>query len=377
MKGRGAARNPRNRFERLSLEIETPQADDRPRATEFLVDRSRSIIATNESPDVGFAASVNPYRGCEHGCAYCFARPTHEYLGFSAGLDFESRILVKEDAPRLLAEALNRRSWKPQPLALSGVTDPYQPIDARLRLTRQCIEILAEFRNPVAVITKNDLVLRDGDLLGRMAGWQGAVVHVSITTLDPALANIMEPRTSTPAKRLRAIRELSAGGVPAGVLAAPVIPRPDRSRDAFHSSGRGGSRRPVCRLCPVAAAVRSFRFVRRLARRALSRSEGQGSPPDRIHSRRPAQRPRLRNTDARTRGFRRPDCRSLPDRVPALRPQRVRPSSFGVGVSPRFPESAPALLTAAPESLNIENVGAVYDCPNQVRKDLANRPGLF
>ncbi len=224
MKGRGAARNPKNRFERLSFELEAPQAEGRHRATEFLADRTRSIISTNESPDVGFAASVNPYRGCEHGCPYCFARPTHEYLGFSAGLDFESRILVKEDAPRLLAEALNRRSWTPQPLALSGVTDPYQPIETRLRLTRRCIEVLAEFRNPVAVITKNDLVLRDEDLLGRMADWQGAVVHLSITTLDPALANIMEPRASTPAKRLRAIRELSAGGVPTGVLAAPVIP---------------------------------------------------------------------------------------------------------------------------------------------------------
>lgn len=224
MKGRGAARNPGNRFERLSLDLDASEADGpRPR-TEFLVDRTRSIIATNRSPDVPFDASVNPYRGCEHGCAYCFARPTHEYLGFSAGLDFETRILVKNDAPRLLAEALSRRSWEPRPLALSGVTDPYQPAEARLRLTRRCLEVLAEFRNPVAVITKNHLVTRDGDLLRDMAAWDGALVHVSIPTLDAGLAHVMEPRASTPTRRLDALRALSDAGVPTRVLAAPVIP---------------------------------------------------------------------------------------------------------------------------------------------------------
>ena len=224
MKGRGAASNPGNRFERLSMTLDAPQPRDRRPSTEFLLDRTRSIIATNQSPDVAFGASVNPYRGCEHGCAYCFARPTHEYLGFSAGLDFETRILVKEDAPVLLAEALSRRSWEPQPLALSGVTDPYQPVEARLRLTRRCLEVLAEFRNPVAVITKNDLVARDLDLLRQMAGWGGAVVHLSVPTLDAGLANVMEPRASTPGRRLGALEELSAAGVPTGVLAAPVIP---------------------------------------------------------------------------------------------------------------------------------------------------------
>lgn len=224
MKGRGAARNPKNRFETLHWERDSWTGDDPSPATRFLSDRTRSIVATNDSPDVGFSVSVNPYRGCEHGCAYCFARPNHEYLGFSAGLDFESRILVKERAPELLRRELERRSWKPQVLAMSGVTDPYQPVERRLELTRRCIAVLAEFRNPVAIITKNDLVLRDRDLLGQMAQWHGALVHLSITTLDPALSGCMEPRASTPENRLRAVRDLTAAGIPVGVLAAPMVP---------------------------------------------------------------------------------------------------------------------------------------------------------
>jgi DNA repair photolyase len=224
MKGRGVEENPRNRFETLEYRREDWTSDDPGPSTRFLSDNTRSIIATNNSPDVGFDASVNPYRGCEHGCAYCFARPNHEYLGFSAGLDFESRILVKEDAPELLAVELARRAWKPQPVAMSGVTDPYQPIERRLELTRRCLSVLARFRNPAAIITKSDLVLRDRDLLGEMAGWNGALVHLSITTLDPVLGRAMEPRAATPGKRLEAIRGLAAAGIPVGVLVAPVVP---------------------------------------------------------------------------------------------------------------------------------------------------------
>jgi DNA repair photolyase len=225
--GRGATENPANRFERLHYEMEPDEGarDETPApSTIFFRDATRSIIATNESPDVGFAASINPYRGCEHGCVYCYARPSHEYLGFSAGLDFETRILIKEDAPELLRRELSSPKWVPQLLGLSGVTDPYQPIERRLKLTRGCLEVLARFRNPVAIITKNHLVTRDADLLKDLAQHQAAVVFLSITTLDPVLARHMEPRASSPSGRLAAIRELSEAGVPVGVLVAPVIP---------------------------------------------------------------------------------------------------------------------------------------------------------
>ncbi len=221
-RGRGATENPANRFERLRIESEEP-APDRVE-TVYLRDTSRSILARNDSPDVGFDVSVNPYRGCEHGCIYCFARPTHEYLGFSAGLDFESRILIKDRAPELLREELAAASWKPQPIALSGVTDPYQPAERKLLLTRGCLEVLAEARNPVMVTTKSHLVTRDSDLLSVLARWRAASVMVSITTLDPDLVRRMEPRASHPRDRLRAIRHLAASGVPVGVSVAPVVP---------------------------------------------------------------------------------------------------------------------------------------------------------
>jgi len=227
MKGRGASWNPQNRFEKLEYIVDddahVEENESGPR-TVYLRDPSRSIIATNDSPDIGFEASINPYRGCEHGCIYCYARPTHEYLGFSAGLDFESKILVKEDAPALLREELSAKTWEPKVIAISGVTDPYQPIEKRLGITRGCIEVLAEFRNPVGVITKNHLVTRDADLYADMARWNGARVFVSVTTLDSKIARTMEPRTSSPEMRLDAIATLSAAGVPVGVMVAPVVP---------------------------------------------------------------------------------------------------------------------------------------------------------
>jgi DNA repair photolyase len=229
IRGRGAADNPPNRFEKISLERD-PEAcagdvEDRPPpGTQYYRDASASIITYNDSPDVGFGASINVYRGCEHGCSYCYARPYHEYLGFSAGLDFETKIVVKENAPELLRRELSSRKWKPQPLAMSGVTDCYQPIERRLQITRKCLQVLAEFRNPVAIVTKNLLVTRDIDLLSDLARDDAAAVLLSITTLDADLARIMEPRTAQPAARLRAIRELTKAGVPAGVMVAPVIP---------------------------------------------------------------------------------------------------------------------------------------------------------
>jgi DNA repair photolyase len=225
-RGRGAPANPPNRFEPFAY-VRDPE-DDGPEGpaldTQFFKDVSRSIISYNDSPDVGFDASINPYRGCEHGCIYCYARPTHEYLGFSAGLDFESRILVKDDAPELLRRELSSPRWKPQVLAISGVTDPYQPVERRLQLTRRCLQVLADFRNPVVIITKNHLVTRDVDFLGELAAHQAARVFLSVTTLDGNLSRVMEPRASHPTRRLAAVEWLARAGVPVGVLVAPVIP---------------------------------------------------------------------------------------------------------------------------------------------------------
>jgi DNA repair photolyase len=231
--GRGTSEQPPNRFDRLHISIDPgsidPDSDeaetaDRTVATEYLRDTTRGIIAYNDSPDVPFNASFNPYRGCEHGCIYCYARPSHEYLGFSSGLDFETRILVKERAPELLGEELSSRSWQPQILALSGVTDPYQPVERALGLTRRCVEVLAHFRNPVGVITKNQLVTRDIDILSELAADQCVDVALSVTTLDEALRRVMEPRTSRADLRLDAIARLNDAGIPAGVMIAPVIP---------------------------------------------------------------------------------------------------------------------------------------------------------
>ena len=221
-RGRGASGNPASRFHRL--EIESEEAPPDRVETHFLRDTSRTVLSKNDSPDVPFDVSLNPYRGCEHGCVYCYARPTHEYLGFSAGLDFETRILVKENAPALLERELSARSWRPRVIGLSGVTDPYQPVERKLGITRGCLEVLARFRNPVAVVTKNDLVRRDSDLLAELAGHRAASVYLSVTTLDSGLARRLEPRTSPPRERLRAIRELSESGIPVGVLVAPVLP---------------------------------------------------------------------------------------------------------------------------------------------------------
>jgi DNA repair photolyase len=226
--GRGCASNPKNRFEDAEYVADPSDGDEEeamphPR-TQFIRDDSQSLITYNTSPDVGFDASFNVYRGCEHGCAYCFARPTHEYLGMSAGLDFETKIMVKERAPDLLRSELSKKSWRPQVLAMSGVTDCYQPVERIRQLTRRCVEVLSEFRNPLAVITKNHLVTRDKDLLADLARFDAVVVTLSVTTLDGELAKKLEPRASSPTRRLAAIRELTDAGIPVRVLMAPVIP---------------------------------------------------------------------------------------------------------------------------------------------------------
>jgi len=228
-KGRGATGNTLNRFDRLHMQPEPYDGEEfeehKPLLrTEFLRDSSRSIVTENNSPDIPFRYSVNAYRGCEHGCAYCYARPTHEYLGHSAGLDFESKIYVKEEAPRLLREKLMSRSWVGEHITFSGNTDCYQPIERQLKLTRQCLEVMVHFKNPAAMITKNALITRDIDLLAQLAEINAVMVFISVTTLDDDLCAVLEPRTSRPAARLRAIGELAAAGIPTGVNVAPCIP---------------------------------------------------------------------------------------------------------------------------------------------------------
>ena len=192
--------------------------------TRCLDDDSQSVISKNSSPDIGFTYSLNPYRGCEHGCSYCYARPYHEYLGFNAGLDFETQLMVKRNAPDLLEREMAKKSWVPECLACSGVTDCYQPVERTFQITRECLRVLRDFRNPVGIVTKNALVTRDIDLLAELARWNASVVAISITTLDSELAGRMEPRASRPAARLEAIRELNEAGIPAGISLAPVIP---------------------------------------------------------------------------------------------------------------------------------------------------------
>ena len=232
IRGRGASWSPANRFEKLHVDLNDVdvvdvdlETEERPqRGTQYFRDETKSVITRNNSPDVGFETSLNPYRGCEHGCIYCYARPTHEYLGFSAGLDFESKIMVKTTAPELLRAELESPRWQPQTLVLSGVTDPYQPVERKLGITRGCLEVLARFRNPVAIITKNRLVTRDVDLLRDLAAYNGVAVNISVTSLDSNLQRVLEPRTSSPQARLDAIRQLRSAGIPTGVMVAPIIP---------------------------------------------------------------------------------------------------------------------------------------------------------
>lgn len=229
LKGRGTSLNPANRFESLSIEEGEyvqydPEAEGPSHRTRFYVDPSKTILTSNESPDVGFTYSINPYRGCEHGCIYCFARPTHEYLGLSAGVDFETKILVKTKAPELLREKLLSKSWKGECITMSGVTDCYQPIERKLEITRQCLKVLNEFQNPFTIITKNHLVTRDIDLLKPMAEINATGVFISVTTLDSKLADVLEPRTSRPEARLNAIEKLAEAGIPVGAMLAPMIP---------------------------------------------------------------------------------------------------------------------------------------------------------
>jgi DNA repair photolyase len=235
IRGRGALENPTGRFEKLDVgtdaetynalyEAGLEEADDKQIRTEVFRDKSRSIVATNDSPDIGMEATVNPYRGCEHGCIYCYARPGHEYFGLSAGLDFETKIFAKPDAAALLEKKLSAASWTPKVVTLSGVTDCYQPLEKKMKITRACLEVLRDFRNPAAIITKNALVTRDIDIFREMARFNCISVNISVTTLDGTLARAMEPRASQPHMRLRAIEALAKENIPVGIMIGPVLP---------------------------------------------------------------------------------------------------------------------------------------------------------
>ena len=227
-RARGATSNETGRFEahgRVDVDDGWDIAEDRPLVrTEFSTDASRSILARNTSPDVPFDRSINPYRGCEHGCIYCFARPTHAYLGLSPGLDFETRILVKPEAASLLRQTLSRPGYRPDTIAIGTNTDPYQPVEKRLEIMRSVLGVLSEFRHPVGIVTKGGLIRRDADILGEMAKDNLAAAGISLTTLDAELSRKLEPRAAAPRTRLAAIKELSGRGIPVRAMIAPVIP---------------------------------------------------------------------------------------------------------------------------------------------------------
>lgn len=231
LKGRGAASNTAGRFERerrVAVDDGWARAEEDedlpPLRTTVTIDKSRTIIARNSSPDIPFDRSINPYRGCEHGCVYCFARPTHAYLGLSPGLDFETRLFAKPDAAELLVRELRKPGYQCRVMALGTNTDPYQPIDRKMKITRGVLDVLDAFNHPVGIVTKSALILRDADILSRMAERKLARAFVSLTTLDSKLARKMEPRAPTPARRLEAIAGLAEAGIPVGVMTAPMIP---------------------------------------------------------------------------------------------------------------------------------------------------------
>lgn len=269
----GSQLNPANRFERLHVapdddHLEADAAPAAPsRLIEYIDDASESIVSENHSPDIPFRFSLNPYRGCAHGCAYCYARNSHEYLGLNAGLDFETKIIVKRDAARLFRRFLARRGWSAEPVTLSGVTDCYQPVERQFLLTRRCLEVALDYFQPVSIVTKNALVLRDVDVLQALAARGLVHVFLSITTLDAELARVMEPRTSTPAARLRAIETLEAATIPTGVMVAPVIPGLNDSHIAavLEAAGAAGARASSYILLRLPLSVRPV-FLEWLAR---------------------------------------------------------------------------------------------------------------
>lgn len=286
-KGRGSHIRPPSRFEsfhrvddyeHIADDLEWLGAQMMNPATQLIPDDSKSVVTQNDSPDLGFRYSVNPYRGCEHGCAYCYARPTHEFLGFNAGIDFETKVLYKPAAVEQFRRWLARPAWKPEPVCFSGVTDCYQPAERRLRLTRGCLQVALQAGQPVTIVTKNALILRDLDMLREMSERRIVHVAVSLTTLDEELARSMEPRTSTPWARLRAIVELSQAGVPTRAMIAPIIPGLNDSEiprllQAAAGAGAAGASYILLRL-PLTVRPVFFEWLQRTRPASLKRIEG-------------------------------------------------------------------------------------------------------
>jgi DNA repair photolyase len=247
-KGRGAQYNPKNRFLKGAYVQEHVEGIDdweqEPRKTEYIMDDSRTLVNTVTSPDVGMMYSANPYQGCEHGCIYCYARNSHEYWGYSAGVDFESRIVVKKNAPALLRKFFENKNWVPAPISLSGNTDCYQPIERKMRITRHLLEICLDFRNPVGILSKNALVLRDMDIIQELAKLNLVRVFSSITSLDEELRRKMEPRTASYRSRLKVVETLSKNGVPTGIMNAPLIPglNDNHMHDVLKAASEAGAK---------------------------------------------------------------------------------------------------------------------------------------
>lgn len=262
IRGRGSSDNPANRFEGkyTDYELDEESGQKPSQKTKLIRDDTKEILSKNDSPDIPFTYGLNPYRGCEHGCIYCYARPTHEFLGFSPGLDFESRIMVKYDAADKLRSKFASNNWKPETVIMSGVTDPYQPVERDLEITRNCLKVFAEARNPVSIITKNYLVTRDIDLLEELSKYNAVHVTLSITTLDRDLARLMEPRTSQPPRRLKAIEKLAEKGISVGVNVAPIIPglTDHECADILEAARDAGARQAAYTIVRLPHAVKDM-----------------------------------------------------------------------------------------------------------------------
>ena len=325
-RGRGAQSNASGRYEplaRVVFDDGWQNLEDLPAfKTTVTVDATRRIITRNESPDISFDRSINPYRGCEHGCIYCFARPTHAYLGLSPGVDFESKLFVKPNAAELLERELSAPNYSPRTIAIGTNTDPYQPIEKQYQVMRRILEVLERFGHPVGIVTKSALVLRDLDILARMAERNLAKVALSVTTLDPKLARVMEPRAATPARRLEALRQLSAAGVPTSVMVAPVIPaindaEIERILDAAAALGREGGG-----LRAAAPAARSARLVPRMADGEFPRPLPPCVQAGARHARRQGLRFRLGQANDRGGSGRLDDRPAVRGRLREARPQQ-------------------------------------------------------
>ena len=326
-RGRGAQSNASGRFEaeaRVAFDDGWQSLDDLPPfKTTVALDTARKVITRNDSPDIGFDRSINPYRGCEHGCVYCFARPTHAYLGLSPGLDFESKLFAKPDAPQLLEKELAAQDYEPRMIAIGTNTDPYQPIERERKIMRGILEVLERAGHPVGIVTKSALVTRDIDILARMAKRNLAKVALSVTTLDPKLARTMEPRASTPAKRLEALRQLSEAGIPTTVMVAPVIPALNDSEIERILDAAAACRRQGSELCAAAAAARGARPLPRMADGELSRPLPPRLHPDPRHARRPRLRLAVGNPDEGHRADGLDDRPPLRDRLRKARAQQA------------------------------------------------------